>query len=383
MQQGKNMKYLNDLNVEDLKGKYVLLRIDLNVPIVNGEVGDTFRLDRVIETVDFLRLAGARTIIISHIESGDKTLVPVWHYLNGFFPLEFSPTYFTAEAVDKVAKLEDKGVILFENLRVNPGEKENDEEFAKKLSQMAEIYVNDAFAVSHRKHASIVGVPKFLPSYAGLLMRQEVEHLSKAFNPEHPFLFVLGGSKFETKMPLITKFIDKADKIFLAGALANNIFKDRGFEMGTSLVSEVTVDIRGISNSSKVVTPVDVTVTNADKEVLNRKDDGLKPDECIVDVGTETIHQLQNLIKGSKTILWNGPLGNYELGFQDKTEVLAKMVADLTKNEGVTSIVGGGDTIASINKLGLNNDFTFISTGGGAMLDFLVNESLPGLDALK
>lgn len=383
MQQGKNMKYLNDLNVEDLKGKYVLLRLDLNVPIVNGEVGDTFRLDRVIETVDFLRLAGARTIIISHIESGDKTLVPVWHYLNGFFPLEFSPTYFTAEAIEKVSKLEDKGVILFENLRVNPGEKENDEEFAKKLSQMAEIYVNDAFAVSHRKHASIVGVPKFLPSYAGLLMRQEVEHLSKAFNPEHPFLFVLGGAKFETKMPLITKFIDKADKIFLAGALANNIFKDRGFEMGTSLVSEVTVDIRGISNSSKVVTPIDVTVTNADKEVLNRKDDGLKPDECIVDVGTETIHQLQNLIKGSKTILWNGPLGNYELGFQDKTEVLAKMVADLTKNEGVTSIVGGGDTIASINKLGLNNDFTFISTGGGAMLDFLVNESLPGLDVLE
>jgi 3-phosphoglycerate kinase len=150
------MKYLNDLEEKDLKGKYVLLRLDLNVPIVNGEVHDTFRLDRVIETVDYLRLAGARTIIISHIESGDKTLVPVWHYLNGFFPLEFSPTYFTAEAVDKVAKLEDKGVILFENLRVNPGEKENDEDFAKKLSQMAEIYVNDAFAVSHRKHASIV-----------------------------------------------------------------------------------------------------------------------------------------------------------------------------------------------------------------------------------
>ncbi len=376
------MKYLNDLEEKDLKGKYVLLRLDLNVPIVNGEVHDTFRLDRVIETVDYLRLAGARTIIISHIESGDKTLVPVWHYLNGFFPLEFSPTYFTAEAVDKVAKLEDKGVILFENLRVNPGEKENDEDFAKKLSQMAEIYVNDAFAVSHRKHASIVGVPKFLPSYAGLLMRQEVEHLSKAFNPEHPFLFVLGGAKFETKMPLITKFIDKADKIFLAGALANNIFKDRGFEMGTSLVSEVTVDIRGISNCEKVVTPIDVTVTNSAKEVLNRKDNELNKDECIVDVGQDTIHQLQNLVKGAKTILWNGPLGNYELGFQDKTEVLAKMVADATPN-GVTSIVGGGDTIASINKLGLNEKFTFISTGGGAMLDYLVNETLPGLDALK
>ncbi|KND48723.1 MAG: phosphoglycerate kinase [Parcubacteria bacterium C7867-003] len=376
------MKYLNDLEEKDLKGKYVLLRLDLNVPIINGEVGDTFRLDRVIETVDFLRLAGARTIIISHIESGDKTLVPIWHYLNGFFPLEFSPTYFTAEAIDKVAKLEDKGVILFENLRVNPGEKENDEEFAKKLSQMAEIYVNDAFAVSHRKHASIVGVPKFLPSYAGLLMRQEVEHLGKTFNPNKPFLFVLGGAKFETKMPLIQKFMNKADKIFLAGALANNIFKERGLELGTSLVSEVTSDLRGISQSDKVVTPIDVTVTNTAGEVINRKPNEIQTDECIVDVGQETVKQLQALVRDSKTILWNGPLGNFEIGFQDKTEVLAKMVADATVGD-VTSVVGGGDTIASINKLGLNEKFTFISTGGGAMLDFLVNETLPGIDALN
>jgi phosphoglycerate kinase len=376
------MKYLSDLTAEDLKGKYVLLRLDLNVPIIDREVTDTFRLDKVIDTVDYLRQNGARTIIISHIESGDKTLVPVWHYLNGFFPLEFSPTYFTAEAIDKVTKLEDKGVILFENLRVNLGEKENDEEFAKKLSQMAEIYVNDAFAVSHRKHASIVGVPKFLPSYAGLLMRQEIEHLGKAFNPNKPFLFVLGGAKFETKMPLITKFINKADKIFLAGALANNIFKERGLELGTSLVSEVTADLRGISNSDKVVTPVDITVTNSKGEVINRKPNELQKDECIVDVGHDTVKQLEALVANSKTILWNGPLGNYELGFQDKTEVLAKMVADKTLGD-VESIVGGGDTIASINRLGLNDKFTFISTGGGAMLDYLVNETLPGLEVLK
>lgn len=375
------MKYISDLNISDLKGKYVLLRLDLNIPIINGEVTDTFRLDKVIETVDFLREKEARTIIISHIESGDKTLVPVWHYLNGFFPLEFSPTYFTPEAVDKVVKLEDRGVILFENLRVNPGEKENDLDFAKKLAGMADIYVNDAFAVSHRKHASIVGVPQFLPHYAGILMRQEMEHLSKAFNPIKPLLFVLGGAKFETKMPLIKKFLDKADKIFLAGALANNIFKERGFELGTSLVSEVTSDLSNISDNDKIVTPIDVTVTNSKGEVLNKKANELEKDECIVDVGHETIKQLEALVKISRTILWNGPLGNYELGFQDKTEVLAKMVADATSGD-VASIVGGGDTIASINKLGLNDEFTFISTGGGAMLDYLVNETLPGLDAL-
>jgi phosphoglycerate kinase len=213
-------------------------------------------------------------------------------------------------------------------------------------------------------------------------MRQEIEHLGKAFNPNKPFLFVLGGAKFETKMPLITKFINKADKIFLAGALANNIFKERGLELGTSLVSEVTADLRGISNSDKVVTPVDITVTNSKGEVINRKPNELQKDECIVDVGHDTVKQLEALVANSKTILWNGPLGNYELGFQDKTEVLAKMVADKTLGD-VESIVGGGDTIASINRLGLNDKFTFISTGGGAMLDYLVNETLPGLEVLK
>lgn len=376
------IKYIDELSGSDLKGKYVLLRLDLNVPIINGEVTDVFRLERAIDTVDYLRMHGARTIIISHIESGDKTLVPVWHYLNGFFPLEFSPTYFTAEAIDKITKLQDKGVILFENLRVNEGEKNNDPEFAKKLAQMAEIYVNDAFAVSHRKHASIVGVPELLPHYAGFLMKQEIQNLSKVFDPKKPFLFVLGGAKFETKMPLIQKFLDKADKIFLAGALANNIFKERGYELGTSLVSPVSSDLKYISESPKVVTPKDVTVTNSKGEVFNKKCDELCNDECIVDVGVETVKDLQALVNESNTILWNGPLGNYELGFSDKTEVLAKMVADKTSSE-VDSIVGGGDTIASINRLELNDKFSFLSTGGGAMLDYLVNETLPGIDALK
>lgn len=377
------MKYIDELNAEELKGKLVLLRLDLNVPVINGEVTDTFRLDRVIETVDYLRDKEARVIIISHIESGNKTLVPVWNYLNGFFPLKFSPTYFTPEAIDKLVSLKDGEVILFENLRVNPGEKENDKGFAKQLSQMAEIYINDAFAVSHRKHASIVGVPQFLPHYGGLLLKQEIEHLSKTFNPERPFLFILGGAKFETKMPLIKKYLDKADKVFLAGALANNLYKERGLEVGTSLVSEVSSDIRGISTNPKVIAPFDVTVTNATGEVFNRTSTEIRKDECIVDIGTEAVKQLEILVKEAKTILWNGPLGNYELGFQDKTEVLAKIVADNTVTKTLTSIVGGGDTVASIHKLDLNQKFTFLSTGGGAMLDFLVNETLPGIQALE
>jgi len=378
------MKYLSDLASDDLKGKYVLLRLDLNVPILeDGSVGDTYRLEKVIETIDFLREKEARTIIISHIEGGEKTLLPVWHYLNGFIPLEFSLTYFTPEAIDKLLNLKDKGVILFENLRVNKGEKENDPEFAKKLGAMAEIYVNDAFAVSHRKHASVSAVAEFLPHYGGLLLKQEIEHLSKVFNPDKPFLFILGGAKFDTKMPLIKKYLDKADYIFLAGALANNVYKERGFEIGTSLISDNVEGIKEIANSSKVLVPVDVTVKGADGEISFKKMGELLPDDYIMDAGPETLGQLKKLLDESRTILWNGPLGNYELGFADKTEQLAKMIAEKTASDpSTTSIIGGGDTVASINKLGLNEKFTFLSTGGGAMLDYLVNETLPGIQVL-
>jgi 3-phosphoglycerate kinase len=367
-----------------LKGKKVLLRLDLNVPIENGVVKDTNRLERSIETIDFLREKEAQTIIIAHLENkegGNESLATVWHYLNGYFPVDFCPTFFTPEAIDKLLNMKDKGVLLFENVRNNPGEKKNDPELSKKLAQMADIYVNDAFGVSHRKHASVVGVPEFLPHYAGLLMRQEVEHISRAFKPMHPFVFILGGAKFDTKLPLIKKYLDKADSVFVGGALANDIFKNRGFEVGTSLVSE-GVDIKDILNNPKLVTSVDVTVTKPDGTAVFKKPNEVSKDECIVDAGPETLEQLRDLVKGSKTIIWNGPLGNYEIGFKDKTEALADIIA-LATTAGAESIVGGGDTIASINKLSLNHKFSFISTGGGAMLDFLVDETLVGLEALE
>jgi phosphoglycerate kinase len=379
------LKYLDELESEDLKGKRVLLRLDLNVAIENGKVFDDFDLQKIIPTVDFLREKEARTIIIAHIEdsNGDATtLLPVLDYLNGYFKTEFCPTYFTPESVEKLLALQDKGVLLFENLRVNEGEKKNDPEFTKKLSQMADIYVNDAFGVCHRQHASIVGVPEFLPHYAGLLMRQEIEHLSRAFKPEHPFVFVLGGAKFETKLPVIKKYLEKADTVFVAGALTNDIFKARGLEVGTSLVSSGEVDEKVLTNP-KIITPVDVTVTNSSGDVSFKTPEEVTEDECIVDVGPETINQLQTLLDGAKTLVWNGPLGNYEIGFKDKTESFAEIVAELTTQNGLESIIGGGDTVASINTLGLDHKFTFISTGGGAMLDYLVNENLPGIEALE
>jgi len=369
--------------VDDLKGKKVLLRLDLNVPILDGEVTDTYRMERVIETIDFLRNKESQIIIIAHCEGKESTtLKPMWSYLNGYFPVDFSENFFTPEAVDKLLKLENRDVLLFENLRINSGEKENDLEFAKKLSQMADIYVNDAFSVSHRKHASIVGVPQFIPHYGGLLMFQEIEHLSKVFHPEHPFVFILGGAKFDTKLPLIKKYLISADTVFVGGALANNIFKEKGFEVGTSLISEGDFGIKEMIQNPKFVTFNDVTVTKSDGKVEFKNPDEVSKDECIVDAGPKTIDQFKKLLEDAKTIVWNGPLGNFEKGFGDKTEQLAEAIANAT-SQGAQSIVGGGDTLASINKLGLNDKFSFISTGGGAMLDYLVNETLPGIEALE
>ena len=380
------IKYIDELEKKDLKGKRVLLRLDLNVPVADGKITDANRVERVIETIDFLRLSEAQTIIISHIEDSagnDTSLLPVQHYLNGFFPVDFCETFFTPFASDKLLNLKDKGILLFENIRNNPGEKENDKGFAKKLSAMADIFVNDAFSVSHRKHASVVGVPEFLPHYGGLLMRQEIEHLSKIFSPVHPFVFILGGAKFDTKIPIIKKYLEIADKVFVAGALVNNIFKERGFEVGTSLVSSGDFNLKEMLSNPKLITPVDVTVTKKNSEVLFKSPDKIDTDESVVDICPETLEQMKELLKDAKTLVWNGPLGNYELGFKDKTESLAQIVAKFTAGNGLESVVGGGDTVASINALGLERKFSFLSTGGGAMLDFLVDETLVGIEALK
>ncbi len=378
------MKYIDELKGDDLKGKYVLLRLELNVPVLDGQVVNAYRIERIIPTIDYLREHEAKIIIIAHTESeSNMSLLPVAQYLNGFYKVEFCQTYFNAMAIDMVAKLEDKGILLFENLRMNPEEKENDKDFAKKLSQMADIYVDDAFGVMHRKHASIVGVPEFLPHYAGLLVKEEIENLSKAFNPNKPFLFILGGAKFDTKLPLIHKYLEKADTVFVAGALANDLFKQKGYEVGTSLLTEGDFDLENIINNPKLVTPIDVMVLKPDGTTEFKSPDSVSSDEYISDVGPKTIEMLKELVGESKTIVWNGPLGKYKKGFKDKTEELARIIAGATSENGAESIVGGGDTLASIDVAEFEHGFSFVSTGGGAMLDYLVNETLPGIEALN
>ena len=378
------LHYIDELNKEDLKGKKVLLRIDLNAPVEGGAILDSFRLERVIETIDFLREKEAQTIIISHCDDKENaTLLPAWKYLNGYFPVEFCATYFTPESIDKLLNLKDKGVLLFENIRVNPGEKENDKNFAKDLSKIADIYVNDAFSESHREYASIVGLPEFLPHYGGLIMRSELEHLSKVFSPAHPFLFIVGGAKFSTKVPIVKKYLEKADQIFIGGALANNFFMDMGLEVGKSLVEDGDFGISKFIKNQKILLPVDLMVSdeNGSSEILTP--DKVSESGVIIDAGPETINQLKKIILESKTVVWNGPLGKYQEGLNDNTAKLAEFIAESTSKHGVETIIGGGDTLAAIDMKNLGHKFSFVSTGGGAMLQYLVNETLPGIQALE
>ena len=359
----------------NLKGKRVLLRLDLNVPVEGSRVVDDFRIQKALPVLQFLRDAGARTIVLAHIESEEGTLLPVFEYLKKLMPVSFVRDFMSAESSAELSALQDGDIALHENIRQYPGEKKNDSAFAQSLAALGDVYCNDGFSVSHRAHASVVGIPAFLPHYAGLQFMDEFENLSKALKPSHPFLFILAGAKFETKMPLVEKFLKLADKVFIGGALANDLLKEKGFEIGTSLLSETKLSLSAIANDPKTMLPSDFTLS--DRGVVGISE--IQKTDKILDAGPQTIADLKKVLADAKFVLWNGPLGMYEKGFTGPTEELARAIAE----SGAQSIVGGGDTLASIAKLGLEHKFTFLSTAGGAMLDFLANDTLPGIEALQ
>lgn len=369
------MKTLKDIG--DINGKKVLVRVDFNVPVEDGEVKDDFRIISALPTIELLQKKGAKICLIAHceanIEGGECSLKPAFGVLKRHIDSVCADTIDEAKSL-----MVSNNVVLLENLRTNPGEKTNNEDFAKELSSLGDFYVNEAFSVSHREHASIVGVPKFLPSYAGLQLEKEVIELSKAFKPAHPFVFVLGGAKFETKLPLINKFMQKADTICVGGALANDILKAQGKNIGKSKISKEGVDLSDVIKSQKLMTVSDVIVSNASGS-SSKLVGYVLDDDSIMDAGQGTIKEWEEKIRTAAFVLWNGPLGNFEAGFDKGTLSLAQAIA----GSDAESIVGGGDTLASIKKLNLESTFSFISTGGGATLDFLANETLPGVEALK
>lgn len=351
--------------LKNLKNKKVIVRVDFNVPIENGKVVDNFRIKKGIPTIKYLVDKGAKVLILMHLgKDGNSDINPV---IKEFF---------------KLSKIKKEYIVFAPNVRAFLGEEKNETDLAKDFASLGDYYVNDAFSVSHRAHASVVGIPKYLPSYAGLQLEEEVKNLSIPFkNKKKPFLFILGGAKFGTKIPLIKKYLTSADFVFIGGALMNNLIKMLGYEVGSSLVDEDSyAEVKRILKNKKLILPIDVLVINKDK-LINKKLNEINKDDTIIDIGKDTSLILKEKIQKSKLILWNGPLGRYEDRGEKQTKEIIKTIAKLKTKP--ISIIGGGDTVALISEMKMEKNFTFVSTGGGATLDFLAKGTLVGIKALK
>ncbi len=344
----------------------ILVRGALNVPVENGRVVNDYRLRRALPTIQYLRERGARVVLIGHLgDKGTETLAPVATALAKLTSgVSFFPETVGTRVRAAVRGLPPGQILVLENLRRDKREQKNDQTFVAELAALADIFVEDCFDTCHRAHASIVGVPRLLPSYAGFLLEDEVSELSRALSPKKPSLAVIGGAKFSTKEAILTTLLKKYDKVFVGGALANDFLKASGKNVGKSLVS-VRVnenEIKKILTNPRLVLPVDSVISSG----------------AILDHGPNTRALLAELVTKAKTILWNGPLGKYEDGFVDATNDFARAVA----LSGAHSVVGGGDTVAAIEGLGLLPRFSFVSTGGGAMIQFLAKGTLVGIEAL-
>lgn len=366
--------------IGSIKNKTIILRADFNVPIEGGVVTDTFRIDKTFPTLDYLVKKGAKVVILAHLgEDGSKSLLPVAKYLakkkyKGYFENSENKEVIR----DSVMDLSAGEVLLVENIRRFEGEKKNDKKFAVFLASLGDAYVNDAFSVSHRAHASIVGIPKLIPGFAGMQLETEIKMLSKALKPKHPFFFILGGAKFDTKLPLLKKYTTAADAVFVGGALANTLLKKKGFEVGVSLAEDNVAIAPALLKNSKLLLPMDVTVLRG-KKLLEVAVEEVESGDNIVDTSTETLTRLKPLIEKAKLIVWNGPLSKSGLNDDAGTIELLKLL----KKSKAETIIGGGDTAEIIHKMKMEKDFTFVSTGGGATLDFLANGTLSGIKALK
>ncbi|MEK7151138.1 MAG: phosphoglycerate kinase [Patescibacteria group bacterium] len=375
------LKFISDISKDELKNKKILLRVDFDVPIIDGKIIEDFRIKAHKETIEYLLNNGAKIMLVSHLghEVSDVSFFPIVEQIGEV--LGQTITLVPHSELSEVGKLfEVADVFLLDNIRQDKREAENDDKLALSLSKDFDYYVNDDFATAHRKHASIVAITKHLPSYAGFLIKKETENLKRAVDtPLDGKVLVLGGAKISTKMPVIKNFIDKAEKILIGGALANNFFQAQGISVGASVIDD---SAKPDARSENIILPRDFITTekNGDSssvKLYNKAESvGLK--EAILDIGPETAEEWAEIIERAKMVIWNGPMGYYEhKDFEEGTEIIAEAVAKVEY-----SIVGGGDTIVAVNKFGLLDRYTFVSTGGGSMLEFLAGNKLPGLDAL-
>ncbi|MDP3995887.1 MAG: phosphoglycerate kinase [bacterium] len=380
----------------DFKDKRVLLRCDFNVPLdKQGNILDDFRIRQALPTIQYLIKEGAKVILMSHLgkpggkEADGLKLDPVRDRLAECLG---SPVLKAADCLGdlvekQVFEMKEGEILLLENLRFHKEEEEGDDAFAKKLAKLGDVYVNDAFGVSHRPHASIVGVPKFLPSFAGFLLEKEVYFLSKILdNPVRPVVALVGGAKIENKISVIKSFLEKADHLLLGGKIANSVLGVKGIWLdGKGLTQETIRMIKEVPlTSTKFHLPIDalVSLDNSGKSYVKESAlADIKENELLLDIGPETINIFSKIIQEAKTIIWVGPFGFFENPlFAKGTKEIAKAIAD---NKEAFKVAGGGETLEFINKIGLADKFDHVSTGGGAMLEFLSGKVLPGIAALK
>jgi phosphoglycerate kinase len=394
------MKKLSILDVpkETFKDKRVFVRVDFNVPIEDGKILDDYRIKKSLETINYLMDCGAKIILASHLSRPKGkdlkfSLKPVSIHLSRllnkevkFFDMvEENYIDYLKRIKNEVLNLKSKEILLLENLRFSDGEEKNDENFINEIYQLAEIYVNDAFGTSHRKHASVYGLAlKYKLRLAGILMKNEIEYLYKVKeNPIKPFYSVIGGFKISDKIKVLENLINVSEKILIGGAMAYTFLKVKGIKVGSSVIDNSAIDFAQKflkEYNEKIVLPIDHVVKNSQiKEVLEI-DDEYKG----MDIGIRTIELFKNELINAKMIFWNGPLGKFEEDeFSKGTFEIAKFISNLTK-KGVITVLGGGDTVSAIHKANLKDeDFTHVSTGGGATLELLAGEEMPGVEVLN
>ncbi len=390
------------LETADLAGKRVLVRVDLNVPMADGQVTDDTRLRAVLPTIRFLSQKGAKVVLLAHFDRPkgkrvpEMSLAPVAGPLSDLLeqPVAFADDCVGAAAAAVIEGLEPGGVALLENVRYHAGEEKNDAAFAAELAALGDLYVNDAFSAAHRAHASTEGLARLLPAYPGLSMQRELEALDAALGaPKRPVIGIVGGSKVSTKLDLLNNLVSKLDRLAIGGGMANTFLAAKGVDVGASLCEHDLGDTaREIMASAEkagceLLLPVDVVTAtefkaNADHKVQGL--DSIAAEDRILDAGPETTKRLLAAMDASATLIWNGPLGVFELPpFDAATVAAAKHAADLTRAGKLIAVAGGGDTVAALNHAGVAAEMTFVSTAGGAFLEWMEGKELPGVKALE
>ena len=384
----------------DLKGKKVLLRVDLNVPMENGAITETSRIEKIIPTIKLLLEKQAKIIIISHIGRPKGKVVegmslkPISEKLSFLLNKE---VLFNKEPINKntlleINKISNGKIIMLENIRFNKGEELNDNEFSKQISDLGDIYINDAFSCSHRSHASVEGITKYIPSYFGLQITEEINALKKITSEiEKPVSLIIGGSKISTKIKIINNLIKKFNNIIIVGGMGNTMLKHTGSNIGKSICeNECGSLIKEILENSKkynceITIPKDAIVSaSLNGEGKEKNVNEIKDNEMILDIGSKTISSIETIISNSRTVLWNGPAGYFENpNFQNGTKKILELISQKTSNDKIFSIAGGGETVAAINKFKKFDSFTFVSTAGGAFLEYLEGKTLPAIKALN